>query len=408
MKEFGYCCFMYIGKITVIYVTNRLVLGTALRGFTPIARILDRHMTGMGARFFRNRTVTAAASKSAKDAGKKMWYDGGKTLLSRMKNRGLVGGVGAAGATALRYSAANLAEGFQEVTQEAIAVGTEHYYTGLFHDPSMAGLDAQLASIAAGAKSQASGQGLEVFLSGFLMGGLVQPVQKLFLQGLPTAYAWGKGKYGSEQSKQEWQEYKERKENFVKETLKSLNEVSENPDLYFDETRLNSVVQKQLNERMLSSSYAGDVLSFMDDKDQSTFTHLHYLAQSGKSHEFKQMFKDYLKMTDAELKQAFPENNKDIKSGKLRERLTGMIDKVDEFQTSWNELNEQIINPFDKNKFIKGSNEYNEEAIRQLAFNHAKMLAMFTRKTFERALERSNQIYSELSQQSDNYLYLPL
>ena len=74
-----------------------------------------------------------------------------------------------------------------------------------------------------------------------------------------------------------------------------------------------------------------------------------------------------------------------------------MIDKMDDIEKSYNELNDKIINPFNPKQFKKGTKEHFEETISKQAFDHAKMIAMFTRDGFERALERSNEIYTELS-----------
>ena len=48
-----------------------------------------------------------------------------------------VGGTAKAGAHgAIRYFAANFAEGFQEVYQEAVAVGTKDFYSQILEHPS--------------------------------------------------------------------------------------------------------------------------------------------------------------------------------------------------------------------------------------------------------------------------------
>jgi hypothetical protein len=44
------------------------------------------------------------------------------------------------------------------------------------------------ASVKAGIGGQFSAQGFDVFMSGFLMGGVVSGPQKLFFQGVPALY----------------------------------------------------------------------------------------------------------------------------------------------------------------------------------------------------------------------------
>ena len=44
--------------------------------------------------------------------------------------------------------------------------------------------------------------------------------------------------------------------------------------------------------------------------------------------------------------------------------------------------------------------EYNEEALRQIAWDHSTKLMMYTEETFKRALERNNSIFQRLSNDS--------
>jgi len=228
-------------------------------------------------------------------------------------------------------------------------------------------------------------------MSGFLMGGLVQGPQKLVFQGGPALYQ-------RMTDPEAFKEYKKNKEEYVKNTVDVLNEIYENPEEYFDPTKLQALTQKEVNESLFSSSFQEDARSFMDKKDAGIFSAIHTLVQSGKLHEFKDQMEDYLKLDDKGLAEAFKmATPEEIKSGKTRERIEGMKDRMDDIEKAYKELNDKIVNPFDPSTYKKGTKEHQNEIISQQAFNHAKMLALYTRDTFERALERSNQIYTELS-----------
>ena len=161
----------------VIFFSNQFVLGTALRGFRGIGSFFNK-----GSRDITKRILTRSpkqiTKEFAKSGVKTAFIDGGKSALGRIWKKGISGNLRGALGSLLRYSSFNLAEGFQEITQEAIAVGAEDYYKNLYADPAMGGIDAMQASVYAGLNSQMSGQGFEVFMSGFLMGGLVQGPQK--------------------------------------------------------------------------------------------------------------------------------------------------------------------------------------------------------------------------------------
>ena len=131
-----------------------------------------------------------------------------------------------------------------------------------------------------------------IFMSGFLMGGLVQPVQRTFTEYLPRLYQWTKGNYGSQEAQAKYQEYKKNKEAYLEKAIDAFNNLAEDPMRLFGKTRLNATEQKQLNQRLLESSYASDMLSFMDDKDQAYFSQLHYLFETGTHTEFKGLLTD--------------------------------------------------------------------------------------------------------------------
>ena len=170
------------------------------------------------------------------------------------------------------------------------------------------------------------------------------------------------------------------------------------PDMYFNEGKLNAMLQKEASEDMFSSTYEGDVLSFYDQKDAAIFKSLYTAASLGKLDDFTSMFTDLSNMDEARLREAMPDQTEeDIKSGKTHERIKDMIKRSDDMRKSFDKLNEEISNPFDPGSFKTGSREYKEEAIRQAAFNHAKMLALFSRNSFTRSLERINSIYTDLS-----------
>ena len=119
---------------------------------------------------------------------------------------------------------------------------------------------------------------------------------------------------------------------------------------------------------------------------------------SGKAYEFRSQLEDFLKLDDKMLAEAFPSSTaEDIKTGKTRKRINGMLENLNEQEKAYKELNDIIENPYDPTALSKETPEYKEEALKYIAFNHAKMLALYTRKTFQRALERSNDIRQELA-----------
>ena len=374
----------------VIFFSNQFVLGTALRGFRGVSSILGKTAGSLGNRIMR-KSAKRLAKETTEGAVKEPFKLLSKNRFKRIFERGIYGNLSQAGASLLRYSSANLAEGFQEITQEAIAVGAEDYYKNLYNDPAMGGLDAQMASVYSGLSSQMSGQGFEVFMSGFLMGGLVQGPQKLVFNGLPNLY----NKFSSPE---DFAKQKENEETYIKEAVNTLNKMYADPMMYFDANKMNAMFQKEASQDMFDSTFDGDIRSFMDKKAALVFNHLYTAAELGKLSDFASLFEDMLKLDDAMLAEAMPDQTtEDIKSGKTRERIQDMITKADDMRKAYDKLNEEIINPFDPSTFKKGTRDYNEEAIKYSAFDHAKKMAMFARSQFENATVRIASMYSELS-----------
>ena len=370
----------------VIYFSNAFVFDTMLRGFKGTGALLAATKKGIGSRILKS-----SANQMKKD-GAKAFYDGGSTMFRRFVNKGFSGNLKTFAGAALNYGRFNLVEGFQEITQEGIAVGAKDYYYNLYQDPMASGMDAAWASTLAGTRSQMSHEGFEVFMSGFLMGGLVRGPQKMVFEKGPELYQ-------RMADPKKFEEYKKNKETYIKETVDILNEVYENPEEYFNPNKIHALTQKEINESLFTSSFAEDAMSFMDKKDAGKFHHLYTVLHAGKMHEFKGQMEDYLKLDDQGLAEAFEQATpEEIKSGKTRDRLQSMLNRMNDVEKAYEDLNDKIINPYSPAQYKKGTKEHLDEVISAKAFDHAKMLALFTRNTFERALERSNKIYTELSE----------
>ena len=402
-------------NLPIIYLSNKVVLGTALRGFRPLGRVMDDALDGPFGRILRN-------DKAVKDK----FYDIGKEwvvgeTLRRMWKAGFKGSAKHLGAVSLRYSAMNFAEGVQELAQEATAEGTKAYFEGLYELDMAQELDMQLAemtdnydnakktwygkqtlsrdpaidindAIKRGVSSQMSEQGMKVFLSGFLMGGMVQVPQKFMFNTAPNIFRWGRSKI---MKNNDWNDFVQQKEETITNTVNTLNKIGNNLENYFDIRKLNVLTQKELNMAMYKAAGAGDVASFMDAKDHGIFSHLYTAASLGKIGVFKDMLVNLKKADNKTIKEAF-ENNPSS-ADKIRGRLDNMIERADKIQASYDNLKDKYVNPYDYRRYKKGTRKFQDEFLKQTAFEHARMMMMFTKDTFEQSLARANDIYGTLS-----------
>ena len=396
----------------LIYASNFFVLGNAFGGFNKsFARMANSSYKSIGRRIMRTGAATGADGKVLKnvfsDAG-----TGLKGLWNRTKNVGVRGGAKALGHSSVRYFAANFAEGVQEIGQEAISHGVNHYYESLFRDPMSGGAKLHRQSVNSGLGSQFSGQGLDVFMSGFLMGGVVSGPQKLFFQGVPAVYnfAKGKGAFGAEGAAAVAEQNKKEKE-FIDSVVKSYNAVAQgvggvaqsegqdsvDPGSAFDQTLFNFLVQKQTSSELTTNSYDGNIFGFQDAKDFATFHNLYQVFSTGGAAQFESMIKDFQKLDDAALLEAFPANKAEIKSGKFRSKFTKMEQNMDKMESDVNAAKDLFPSPFDSSQMDKGTRAYQDERIKEMSWQHAQYLYMFTKDGFDQALTRSSSIYKRLA-----------
>ena len=336
----------------VIYFSNQLTLGTAFGAYNrSLARMLGDNIDGLAKRVIKTQGSKAAgkiATRPFADAG-----TGFTGYLNRMKAAGVQGSLKMAGQASLRYFSANLAEGLQEVTQEAISVGTKNYYQEMLKHPAAGGNDLLRGSISSAVASQFNSQGFETFMSGFLMGGIAQGPQKLFFQGVPALYQ-------KTFQKEKYEEYRKNKEEFVTSLVKSMNDAYEvsakNPmESIFDTNKINLVLQSQASADALQAAFDQSNFDFVDAKDFSKFQAIYTVLSNNKAGEFRLQFEDYLKMTDQELGEAFPESKQDVKSGKLRQRMQDMITTIDQLEDSYFKNKDKFQNPFDPSIYKFGS-----------------------------------------------------
>ena len=378
----------------IIYLSNKLVFDGALRGFKPLARQLDAAKSAAGKKLMR------VGKAGVVDTGKKAFEEVGSGL-KRMYKEGVVNGLKAAGVAGLKYSTANFAEGLQELSQEFVSASVGAYYEGLFDEVLADSMNANYAelqsrvdnanvsmadAINAGIKDEAVG--FKTFMSGFLMGGLVQPFQTVMFEYLPNAFT-----YVADRKK--YDEYAAKKKEYLDKATEILEENWQNPLNLFDITKLNATAQRQFNKYMLLSSYNNDVMSFKDMKDQAKFHHIYTILQTGKAEDFKAHIQAFLNMNDADLADAFKDS--DASAADIRRRFTGVVDKIDSMRDNFDKYDSKFINPYNPDNFKQNSRPWAQEIIRMKAFDHAKMMLMFTNDTYEQAVTRMNSILSNLS-----------
>ena len=330
-----------------IYASNKVVLDRLLKG-----------IPGAGA-------LEHSASKSVRGSIVKNtdWLKTGKNpyeVLYGLKKFGnkewLKQGIKNAPKSGLRFMTANLMEGTQELYQEATAEAMKKYYVDTYNDPSKVHPAFMSEAINHGLKSQLSSQGLETFLSGFLMAGPIQIAglaltksgqyaNMLNLKRQEKAFANDPKNAGKENPyTKKLNEFKD----WDSKVVTALNDLTKNKKDYFSRLYRNTKDQKDLADLYEDSVLNEDTKTAVDTKDDALFSHIKTLRKSGTLNMFKDELKALSQLSDSDLADAFNEkpgaNPVDNKT--VSQRIDSVLQRIDDIDKHLTEV-EKITNPYD-------------------------------------------------------------
>jgi hypothetical protein len=388
-------------NMPAIYLSNRIVFDTMFKGFKPLGKLIN---PGPGKNPFfkvvRNYDWKKGVAGGPYSMGKAGFNFSDLSLkslkgtFSRLSKEGLP----ALSGKAFRYTSANLAEGLQESFQETVQSGyTDYYlndyYAKLYKDPFLAAKNSMNAAFDKAVKSQFTKQGLDVFLSGFLMGGGIQPIQNLVMnKGQLLSMKLGK--------KEKFDQYKTDQEKWTKKQVDALNSVAQDPIQYAKWLDQNLMLQRDLSKEYDEAVEEGDEKTANDAQQDSLFHHVHTLLQSGRYDAFTDSLQDLRNLDGNDLADAFEgvEIGRNKKKS-LHERLNKVIDKADNIKERFDLINEEYPNPFNPNLIDpkKSPDQYMDELRAHDSFEESKKHAMFSEYSFGQALKRMDSIVNKAS-----------
>jgi len=379
-----------MANFAVIYASNRIVLKNAFGGWR-------RQVTNSN-RILRKDAFTAV--KGSKYLIKRIPQE----LKLAFNRAGYKGVAKVMGTQMLRYGAANLAEGVQEVSQEAISAATVGYYSSLLRDPLSGGPSTLAGYVGQSTSNLASKEGLSVFLSGFLMGGLAGPYQQVLFQGLPaigrSAYARANTKFGDGTQSNYAKEYSQRREQVLDDIVKQVNErgemMKQDLESVLSPAQFQAILQKQNFSEQSIAFADNDKYDFDNAQFAAQFFNLYSAYERGSIKFARESYVEFGKMSDKDLAEAF--NPKEFgKPEKVRKRIQKQINLIDEYgETFANKLPKVFDKTFNYENLTAGSPEYLNLQREEQAYKHNKMLYMFTNEAYKNAVERQAAIETSL------------
>jgi hypothetical protein len=361
-------------NMPTIFFSNKLVFDNMFKSFSPAGRLMDNVVeTGV-------RGEVSFAKKTAKQIakGEKAYEKVASGFQRRLNNiKNPADWLKRSGT----YFKANFAEGLQEIAQETIASGVEEHYQNIYEGDALKG--GLLVSLANGLQKQASAQGLETFASGFLMGGMVQPVTMIpgkVRKHYKRVTAKGRKEYAAQQKA---------RDEYIDKTVEKLNDIYENNPSYFMNDLNDLVTQAKHARNINKANKTGDKKLFKDIQERGNFDAITTALKMGRLNSFKEQLNTYREYSEAEIKEEFGMSKSDFLLG-----LDQAQQRMDKIQARYDLVQKEFLNPYNASKYKNNSNEQREELQKQLSWEHAQKELVFNGHAFDRSLERMTSIMS--------------
>jgi hypothetical protein len=366
-------------EVPIIFATNRIVFDGLFK---------FKGLRGLG----------EAAEQAEKQAAKGIMFDAASKSFKEIPKAGLIGQLGRTiknprlyAGSLYNYTRANFFEGVQELTQETMGDAIVKHYSQLYDSPEN-GAGSYLSSHVYSALDDQvfSMQGLNTFMSGFLMGGLIGGTSKA-AGNILTKSSEAMMRLRNPEA---FNDYVKQK-NLVKSNLiNTMNKIISDPETFFSSTRESFVTQKRANDNMVKADLNGDGKTFIDAKDEKTFDHVFTALNRGTFGMVVEGMKEMGKLNEQELAQAFnlPEGTK------AKDKVQEYIKRAEQIKSRYEYFQDNMPNPFKPSKYKKGTPEHIQEFLSFKAYDDARKSAVASQYGFDRALERMNSLTADLSQ----------
>ena len=376
----------------IIYFSNKLFLKGALRGFRGGAA-----KRGVEKLYRSNPLRDAVTGKALKRVSKERAKTIPGQIWNELKVSGFKGAPRVFASNMMRYGAGGIAEGLQEVSQEAIAATNEGYYGALLREPG-GGAKAFYGSFAmSGIKDQFSSQGIDTFLSGFLMAGLAGPYQQALFTGLPYLY-----NNRNKNSRQDYAEQKMAEQAVIDDIILQSNKASVGAeadgsttiDVILDETQLHASLLKNTIDAQNEAESAGDRYEYYNNMFFGEHSSIRAKYENGTINLLSDDIVAFEQMSDQELEEAFPDQKG---AAKIREKFTKQKALIQQYGEAYDKMPELFKKRYDPKLFTPGSRAYIDEVALEKAYKHMQNVYMFSEEAFKNALERKTKIAEKLA-----------
>jgi len=320
----------------------------------------------------------------SKDIGKGVFSKRNVSLINAIKSLGKPATYGKVG---LNYFKANLVEGVQETLQDVLQDATQNYFVENYKNPDATNFRYGLGLLGDAVKKQWSAQGLETFLSGFLMGSILQA------PGAIKKYATvGYNDYFKNDGAAK--QYKEEREEIADAVVNELNTLYKNGQYFFD-PRVNFYSNVGLMGKVVDNPEEHTTKEIKDSEFATFQSAVISSLQRGTFDLFLKHYEGYKQASPKDIEEAW--GLKPGEGQKALERFDKSLENAKEISMRWNTAKNKMQFMADLNKYEKDSLDYKMAEIYNSAYNQALFNYVFLNESFDNNIKRENKLYQRLA-----------
>lgn len=292
------------------------------------------------------------------------------------------------GKVGLNYFKANLVEGLQEVTQDVLQDATQNYYVETFKNKDARNFRYGAGLLGDAISKQWSTQGLETFLSGFLMGTILQAPGKL--KNYATV---GYNDYFKKDAS--YQEYIEGREKLADDVVNELNTMYKNGQFFFD-PRINNYANQGLVSNVVDNPDEHTTKEIRDAEFTAFQSAVISSLQTGTFDMFLKHYEGYKQASPQDIEQAW--NLAPGQGVKALERFDKALENAKQIRDRWNTAKEKMKFQANLDDYEKDSEEYRIAEIYNKAYSQSLYNYVFLHNSFDNNLQRLDKLYNQLGQ----------
>jgi hypothetical protein len=292
------------------------------------------------------------------------------------------------GKVGLNYFKANVVEGLQEVTQDILQDATQNYYVETFNNPDARNFRYGAGLVGDAISKQWSTQGLETFLSGFLMGTILQAPGKL--KNYATV---GFNDYFKKDAS--YQEYIDGREKLADDVVNELNTMYKNGQFFLD-PRINNYANQALVANVVDNPDEHTTKEIRDAEFTAFQSAVISSLQTGTFDMFLKHYEGYKQASPEDLEQAW--NLAPGQGVKALERFDKALENAKNIRDRWNTAKDKMKFQANLDDYEKDSEEYRIAEVYNKAYNQSLYNYVFLHNSFDDNVKRLDKLYNELGQ----------